>query len=361
MSRLWTILKRGVVAIGSLAALVLILVWFAGGFEEKIDTAPVETPQRRHAGEPTGQVLLLLDDLAETAVGTIAARERTAVSSRITARVEAVHVRAGDPVGRGDVLAVLDSRDLESREAQAREALVGAEAAAQRARADLVRYTDLLDQGVVNQAEFEQVESSARIAEADVARAGRALEETRVALTYAEVQAPISGRVVDRLVEPGDLAAPGQPLLTLYNPEALRLEAAVREGLATRLRVGDPLRVRIETIDLEVVGEIEEIVPQAEAGSRSFLVKVTLPQVEGLYTGMFGRLMIPAGVRERLCLPEAALERLGQLEFVDVVLEGGLVERRLVQTGEHSGERDGTGHIEVLSGLASGDVVLVGD
>jgi hypothetical protein len=98
----------------------------------------------------------------------------------------------------------------------------------------------------------------------------------------------------------------------------------------------------------------EEIVPFAEPGARTLLVKVVLPQDPRLYGGLFARVAIPAGTRTRLLVPEAAIERVGQLEFVTVIDDKHRLERRLVTLGEY---REG-GSIEVLSGLAAGERVI---
>lgn len=102
-------------------------------------------------------------------------------------------------------------------------------------------------------------------------------------------------------------------------------------------------------------GAIDEIVPEAEAGSRSFLVKVGLPREDGIYTGMFGRVRVPAGSRTRLVIPEAAVERVGRLVYVTTVGEGDVLARQLVTLGPAF-----DGHVEALSGLRAGDRVLVG-
>jgi multidrug efflux pump subunit AcrA (membrane-fusion protein) len=132
----------------------------------------------------------------------------------------------------------------------------------------------------------------------------------------------------------------------------LRVEAPVRESLAVALGVGQSLRVQVPAVDATLEGEIDELVPFAEPGARSVLVKIRLPAGdERLFAGMFARVAVPAGQRRRLLVPAAAVERIGQLEFVDVVGEDGAHARRLVTTGEPA---EG-GRVEILSGLRSGE------
>jgi membrane fusion protein (multidrug efflux system) len=130
----------------------------------------------------------------------------------------------------------------------------------------------------------------------------------------------------------------------------------VMENLAVKLRVGDALNVKIDALGKTIQSTIDEIVPQAEAASRSFLVKVKLPPSPDLFEGMYGRLEIPAGRRRHLCLATAAIETVGQLQFVYVVDAGGTKpERRFIKTGRLGMP----GRVEVLSGLKAGEWVLV--
>jgi multidrug efflux pump subunit AcrA (membrane-fusion protein) len=157
------------------------------------------------------------------------------------------------------------------------------------------------------------------------------------------------------LADQGDTALPGEPLLSLYDPTALRIEVPVRERLVGSLNIGQRLQVRLGTDAGPIEGVVDEIVPQAEAGSRTFLIKVSLPRQEGMYTGMFGRVLIPAGERKRLLIPTASVDRVGQLDFVGVVGKQGQRTRRLVTLGPPA-DQD---RVEVLSGLRPGETVLL--
>jgi multidrug efflux pump subunit AcrA (membrane-fusion protein) len=128
------------------------------------------------------------------------------------------------------------------------------------------------------------------------------------------------------------------------------------ENLAIKLKAGDELTVKIDALSKEFVATVDEIVPQAEAASRSFMVKVKLPPSAELFEGMYGRLLIPAGKRLHLCLNTGAIETIGQLEFVYVVdSEGNNPERRYIKTGRFGRP----GRVEVLSGLEANENVLV--
>jgi RND family efflux transporter MFP subunit len=351
-----TALLSAVRAAAAAGVLALIVLWMAGAFVEKVEPGAVETSGRvLPAGGETAEIVAEEVAVIEEAAGTVQAARRTLVSARILAVIAAIKVRAGDTVAEGDALVELDGRALQAQVEQARRALDAAQAAFARSRGDFERAERLHRQGVVSRSEFDQAESAFRIADAERARADQALQEAEVARSYATIVAPASGRVIDRLADPGDTAVPGKPLLSLYDPTALRIEVPLRESLVGRLRVGDPIEVRMGTSQESIVGTVDEIVPQAEAGSRTFLVKIGLPKREAIYTGMFGRAIIPSGTRERVAVPAGAVERVGQLAFVHVVGAGGRMARRLVTLGPPIPP----GKIEVLSGLRPGERVRI--
>jgi RND family efflux transporter MFP subunit len=272
----------------------------------------------------------------------------------VLARIEEVRVRAGSNVDEGDVLLVLDARDLRARAREAEEALRSSEARLDLARREHARAEELVGTGVAPQRRLDETISALRAAQAEVAGRKEARDEAQTAASFAEIRSPVGGRVIDRLGEPGDTAVPGRPLLRIYDPTLLRVEAPVRESLAVRLSVGDTLRVEIPALGGPVEGRIDEIVPFAERGARTLLVKVSLPRTDArLFAGMFARVAIPAGERRRLLVAEAAIERIGQLEFATVVLAEGRTERRMVTTGESAR----SGIVEVLSGLDEGERV----
>jgi len=353
--RAW--MRRVAEVVGGVAAVAGAVVWLSGGCEERIPPGLVRAPGTPVPEDATLAVVRReVEPVREWASGTVASARRTAVASRVLARIEAVAVRAGSDVERGDVLVRLDARDLEARVREAEDALRAARSRLELARTEARRAARLLDEGVGTRQRVDETQSALRAARAEVGRQEQALEQARAARSYAELRSPVSGRVIDRLAEPGDMAVPGTPLLRLYDPSLLRVEAPVRESLAVDLSVGQPLAVRVDAADLEVEGAVDEIVPFAEPGARTLLVKVRLPDTgRRVLAGMFARVAVPAGPAERLLVPGAAVRHVGQLELVRVVGGEGFVERRYVTTAPVEEE----GVLEVLSGLEEGERVLV--
>ncbi len=355
-ARLFQVVFRRVLPlIGALLALILIIAWLSGALTDKVEPGRVERPPASVDDQPTDVVHEVTKDYVEEAVGTLRAASRTEVSAKVLATIRAIHVAAGDLVNAGDLLIELDSDELKARLHQAEQALLAATASRKQAETDFERIRKLKERDVISQTEYDAALARRDVAVAEEARAEQAVQEATVVLSWAEIRAPKAGRVVDRLAEPGDTARPGQPLLVIYDAASLRLEAPVLEHLAVRLKPGDHLDVYIDAVDRRVDAVIDQIVPQADAPSRSFLVKATIPRADDLYEGMFGRLLIPAGKRRHLCLATDAIQKIGQLEFVEVVSEDGTVERRMIRTGRLGMP----GRVEVLSGVSAGERVVL--
>ncbi len=350
---------RLVEAAVGIGAAVLVLVWLAGGFNEKAppgeeDLAALDLPE----GMRVKTAALEDTKVEEWTSGTLASARRTAVSSRLLARIREVRVKAGDTVREGDVLVVLESADYEARVQAARDALNAAEARLKLAESDLARIRPLFEKGVVSRRRLDQAVSARDAAAADVRRLEQQLNEAETLLSYTIIRSPVTGRVVDRLAEPGDMAVPAEPLLRIYDPTLLRVEVPVRETLAVKLGVGDRLAVSIPSLRTRFLGTVQEIVPFAEIGARTLLFKVALPRDDRLFAGMYARVAIPAGTARTIHVPAAAVTRIGQLAYLTVLDAQDRPVRRLVTLGHVRAD----GRIEVLSGLRPGErYVIAGD
>jgi len=355
------VLKKGLPVVVGLGVLVVVIAWLAGTFTEKIPPGPTAMAGDELPPGPDYGVYPVREiekSYIEEAIGTLKSARRTEVSARVQAAITRIAVGAGDTVAEGDVLIELDRQDFEAQLSQAQAALEAASAATDQAqdiyeRARRLRKTS---PGAIAEQDFNQMYSNLLGAQANQSGARQRVAEAQVRLAYTTIKAPKSGTVVDRWAEEGDMAQPGVPLLSLYDRTSLRLEVPVMENLATKMQKGDKLTVHIDALDRDFPGVVDEKVPQAEAASRSFLVKVRLPESGELYEGMFGRLEVPAGIRRHLCLHTGAIQRVGQLEFVTVIDPStGNRERRFVKTGR----RGDALHREVLSGLEAGEQVLL--
>jgi RND family efflux transporter MFP subunit len=291
-----------------------------------------------------------------TAVGSVQPRRKTDVASQLLATVREIKPRPGDRVKAGDVLIVLDDRELVAQQREAAASLASAEADLATRKSEYERVKSLRGSGSVSAEELNRVEGAYRVTEAQVRRAKETIGRIEVQITYAKIAASTDGLVSDRFAEPGDLATPGKPLLTVYDPNDLELQVNVPESLAAGILVGQKLGIRIDANNLTLIALVREIVPQAQQASRSVLVKLALPQASSnpILPGMYGRAAIPVGRVERVWLPQSAVSHVGQLDLVEVAGADGTLSRRFVRVGRVSDDK-----VEVLSGVSPGERVAL--
>jgi len=315
------------------------------------------------------------------ATGTVRAKVTTTVSSRLMAYAREVRAQAGDHVREGQRLAVLDARDLDTPVARAeagREEVNGAipEAdsaiALARSQLDLAEVTfermqSLLNQRSITNQEFDEASARRKGAQAalDMARARRTQldakraqieQEIRAAVIqrgYSEILAPFSGTIISKSIEAGALAVPGAALFTIERDGAYRLEASVGESRLSAARVGKEVSVTIDGIDRMIPARVSEVVPSVDAASRTGTVKIDLPSLPEMRSGLFGRVHFDTGARKALTIPDAGVIERGQLQSV-YVAENNIAHTRLVTVGPRL-----EGKVEVLSGLNPGEHVIV--
>jgi len=340
--------------LGFVAGVTLLLLWLAGKFSPKVP--PVDTVAESSSSDFQGRLVpvrWIHVPLTESAVGTVRAVHETSLGSKLLARVVEVNLKAGQTVRAGDVLIRLDDTDLRARLEQAKAAVASAEAVLVRASSDEKRYADLLEPKAVSRQQYDTAVAALRTAEAGLIQAKENAKEAQATLDWATIRSPIDGTVIDKKVDVGDMVSPGQMLVTLYNPKRMQLVASVRESLTHRLQVGQSIGVQVEGLRKQCSGTVSEIVPEAQSASRSFQVKVTGPCPPGIYSGMFGRILIPLEEEQVLVVPREAVRSVGQLELVEVAEQNRVV-RRMIRTGRTFGN-----DIEVLSGLREGEKVAL--
>lgn len=346
--------RKAVIAAASIAGLVLMLLYLEGSFSRKV--APGVVPLRMTAGDRGHQVRAeqrQAEDWVEWPA-TVTSRLLANLAPKMMARVIEVRATVGAPVHKGDVVAVLDDRDIRSRAQQAEAALRAAEAQSRQADADLRRSRMLFEKQAGTEQDLEMADTRAKSAAALVAQARDAVAEATVMLGETSLRAPFDGVVAARLADPGDMAVPGRPIVVVHDPASLRLEANVSERCGAPLAVGAAVPVRFASQPDEIATTIEEIAPASDPSSRTLLIKAALPPGRDLRPGMFATLRLACGAHVGIFVPAAAVKRTGQLESVRVLVDG---EPRLrsVRTGKTQGES-----VEILSGVAAGETLLVG-
>lgn len=317
------------------------------------------------------------------AVGTVVARTASTLSSQMMGTVQAVNFREGDRVKKDDLLVVLDQRQVTAgldraqaglnealrAEASAESARKAAKAGAELAKSTYERYQKLIKENSASRQEFEEVESRHRQAQAALAQtesmlaaASSRVEQARAAVQSAsaskkdaKIFSPYDGTITAKMINVGDLASPGTPFLTIEKEDAFCADLVLPEHHIQAVKLDQEVNVTIPALnDTVLTGTVGRIVPAADIKSRSFLVKVALPENDQLKSGMFARIAIPVGEAGLLMLPSKAVVNQGQLTGVHVLDKDQIAHFRLIRTGKHYGDA-----VEVLSGIAEGDRYVV--
>lgn len=324
--------RTGVVPAGLLAIALL------GGCERAGDKTVVKTTSLPPVPVAVQVVEKKERAATEEVVGTVRAKLRAEIEAKISGKIETMAVVPGQKVAAGDLLVELDAREVQARAEQAR-------AVYQEAEADWKRLAALWEQKVLSRAEFDAAKSKFEVAEAS-------LLEAEALQGYAKVTAPFAGVITRKLADIGDLAAPGRLLLEMEDTRVLRLEADVPEAVVDNINIGDHMAVRVAAVEGELEGTVSEIAPAADPNSRTYLVKLDLPETPGLRTGQFGRVVMPVGKTTAVRVRQAAVVQRGQMEIV-FVAENARARLRLVKTGKQVGDE-----VEIVSGLEPGESVI---
>ncbi len=317
------------------------------------------------------------------AVGTVRAGTTSNLAGKLLGTVKSIHVKEGDRVKQGDTLVIIDPRQVEAGLSKAEAGLSEAEKALKAAisardaahaterlaLATYERYLNLKRNDSVTAQEFDEVEARhgqakaamkgaeamVEVAMARVKQAQAALVSARVTSQEAVITAPHDGIITGKLVDKGDLAAPGMPLLILETTRSSRVDMVLPETYIDYVKIRQKVHVDIPALKMESFqGAVSTIVPAADQRSRSFLVKIALPVDSHLKSGMFARVRIPIGHSSKIMIPGDAVMSHGQLTGLYLVDSENIAHFRLIRLGRTFGD-----NVEVLSGLKEGDRYVI--
>lgn len=325
---------KQLVTIINIAALVLLLGCNKEGASDgkkvrQLATAPVTV----------GKVVKRIAGNQVEVVGTIQAVDQAVISAKITGNVIALPVDLGSRVKHGELLAELSAGEISAQVQQAKAQL-------EQAKRNLAREENLLKKNAATPETVKSFEDSLRIAEA-------AYRTTLTMLDFTKITAPFAGIITRKLVNVGDLATPGKPLLHIEEENKLQVLTDIPEAMILKISKGERLKVFIPSVNLEIEGTVAEVSPVADPSSRTSPIKLRIPNNPQLRSGQFARVTLAMAQAETLTVPAGAVVPFGQMERVFVV-DDGKARLRLVRSGAHSNE-----YLEILSGLAEGEVVII--
>jgi RND family efflux transporter MFP subunit len=231
-------------------------------------------------------------DSVVTAAGALTSRNTSVLSSKVMGRVSYLGVQDGDQVAAGKLLVRIDSGEITAQAAQA-------QAAYNNAKLHYDRIKSLYDAKASTQMEMDQATLGFETAQAGMT-AAKAME------SYMVISAPISGQVVEKRINLGEMAIPGQPLLKIEDNRNLRLEVTVREQDIMHIQPGKAVKVLIDAMPgREIAAKVSVVVSASDVRTHSFIVKVDVPAEKGLIPGMYGKAIFSIGKREASWCPKA--------------------------------------------------------
>ncbi len=360
--RRWALILLAVLVMaGGVARLILARQAASSAAATRAAPAPGTAALELAAGDvASASVTELVATLALS--GSLKAVDSALVKAKVASEVREVLVREGDAVRAGQLIARLDDTEVLWRLRQAEDQTAAAQAQLDVAMRQQANNQALVEQGFISRTALETSVSNAAGAQATLQAARAAAEIHRKAVRDTEIRAPLSGLVSQRLVQPGERVALDARLLEIVDLSRLELEVAVAPEDVVALRVGQAARVTVDGVATPVAAKVARINPSTQVGTRSVLAYLAVEPQPGLRQGLFGRAVIDLQRRSTLVVPLSAV-RFDQARPAVTTVVAGQARQREVTLGAHGEASFGGTHeaaVELLSGLAAGDVVLRG-
>ena len=310
------------------------------------------------AGDPIATATVQYRDVDTTyaAEAVVEAVKQSTVSAQVTGRIVEIKYDVGDYVKQGQVIVRIDQTEARQLVAGGEARVAQTQAALENARAAAERNRQLAAQKFISQSALDKTEAELRVAEAQLKAAMASAGQAATSKEYTVVVAPYSGVVSARHVELGEMAAPGKPLMTGFDPADMRVIAAVPQYKIAEVRAGARATIEIPSLGKWIEATGITVRPTADARTHATHVRLDLPaNLRDVYPGMFARAWFSVGRARKLVAPASAVIRRSELTAVYVVHADNRVSLRQVRLGEPSGQ----GEIEILAGVSAGEKVAL--
>jgi RND family efflux transporter MFP subunit len=291
--------------------------------------------------------------------GNIEGKHKVTLSTKIMGQITSMPYDAGTRVSAGQVVVKINSDDLRAKRAQIKASALEAQAAFKNAEVNYERMKNLYTKKSASQKELDDVETMYQMASAKKNAVKEMENEINDAIGYGELRSPFNGFIVAKMAQQGDIASPGMPLLVIEDLSVLKIIARVPESEIHLFKQKDKVRVRIETLENDLAGEVEQVNPSGNPMSRQFEVKIALTGMDKLQSanvksGMYAQVILEKGTAKSITVPQSVIVKRGQLEGIFIMSDKGTAMLRWIRTGNNSGKE-----VEVLSGLRDGEKVIL--
>ncbi|MBQ7606517.1 MAG: efflux RND transporter periplasmic adaptor subunit [Desulfovibrionaceae bacterium] len=338
-----------------LALVAVLLAFGAKSFFGK-SVQDVAVSEAKVAALPTAKARLVPFDLTCEEPGFLVSDERVVLKTRISGFIAEVLVREGESVQKGQPLVIMDSRSVDAAISQQRASLEASRIAVKDAERDVAYYTPLVQKGAYPRDKLYKLQVRLKSAKADYDQAKAALSASLAEKSYSSIVSPLDCVVLAKHKNAGDMAVPGEALLTLDSTRNLLFRFYLPEQRLKDIGLNSKVILQFAALPGESVhGKIRSIIPAVDAKSRSFEVNVAVEDNPSLVAGMYGRARVILGNSPVLALPNKALVERGGLLGVYVVDETQRVAFRWLRLGRKQGQLT-----EIMAGLSEGERVVLG-
>lgn len=286
--------------------------------------------------------------------GTVEGEQRINLSTKVMGRITDLPFELGDAVSDGEVLLRIKNDNILAQRDQVEANLAEAKAALQNTQTNYNRINALFEDSSATQKELDDITTQLNAAEARVQALKSKQAEIKDLIDYSVIESPIDGYIVQKRVNQGDMASPGQPLLTVEEVADLKVMVSVPASQIALFATGDTVDLSVGSAKEDLDGIVRSVNPSADARSRQYEVKVSLPRESTVGArvkpGMFADVTLRKGEESLLTVPVSALVTRGQLTGLYTLNDNDEIMLRWVKTGQKVGE-----NIEILSGLSSGE------
>ena len=287
--------------------------------------------------------------------GVVEAVRQSVLSAQTAGRIVERPVEAGAVVRRGALLVRIDDREAAQAESARRAELAAAEAQLANAQAELERTKQLFQKSLVGQAALDRADTAQRAALAQVRALSASSDVSTTQRSFTRVLAPYDGLVSAVQVQVGDMAVPGKPLLTVYDPSAMRVIASLPVAQLSQWQRDQTVSVALPQQTVTLTAAAITVLPVTDPNAQQVQVRLELPQTPaGLLPGMFAKVQFPIGSRPQLRIPQSAVVQRGELSAVYVLNAQHRFSLRQVRLGARHGD-----DVEIVAGLSDGEQIAV--
>lgn len=306
---------------------------------------------------PTAKVAYQNVNKSYSTEATVEAVRQSTVSAQVSGRITAVYFDVGDTVKAGQVIVRIDPSELSQAVAGSRAQVAQAEAQLANAKANYERQVQLFQQKFISQAALDRATAEYRAAQAAAQAAIAGAGQTSTVRSYTTLTAPFSGVVMERHVEVGEMATPGKPLMTGFDPTDLRVVANIPQYMLAEIQKSAKASVEIPSLNKWIEAKGITVLPSADVATHTVKVRLDLPEElgSGVIPGIYARAYFAIGEARKLVIPATAVLRRSEITGVYVVDAKNRVSLRQVRLGDPTPK----GEVEVLAGLNPGDTIAL--